>query len=50
MIAGVDGGNTASLALHEAYGFRHAGRLREVAIKHDRWLDLVFLELGLADV
>jgi L-amino acid N-acyltransferase len=49
MIAGVDGGNTASLALHEAYGFRNAGRLREVAIKHDRWLDLVFLELDLAD-
>jgi L-amino acid N-acyltransferase len=47
MVAGVDGANSASLALHEAHGFRHAGRLHEVAVKHGRWLDLVFLELAL---
>jgi L-amino acid N-acyltransferase YncA len=38
----------ASLALHEAHGFRQAGRLHEVAIKHGGWLDLVFLERRLA--
>lgn len=48
MVAGVDGGNEASLALHEAHGFRQAGRLHEVAVKHDEWLDLVFLERCLA--
>lgn len=47
MVAGVDGGNAASIGLHEAHGFRQAGRLREVAVKHGAWLDLVFLELHL---
>lgn len=47
MIAGVDAGNAASLALHQRHGFRPAGRLHEVAVKHDQWLDLVFLELAL---
>ena len=47
LVAGVDGANSASLALHEAHGFRHVGRLHEVAVKHGRWLDLVFLELAL---
>jgi L-amino acid N-acyltransferase YncA len=49
MVAGLDGDNSASLRLHEAHGFRHAGRLHEVAIKHGTWLDLVFLERRLVD-
>jgi L-amino acid N-acyltransferase len=45
MVAGIDGGNTASLEFHAAHGFVDAGRLREVASKESRWLDLVFMQL-----
>ncbi|MGH2850189.1 MAG: GNAT family N-acetyltransferase [Solirubrobacteraceae bacterium] len=45
MIAGVDAGNAASLALHERLGFVVVARMPEVARKFDRWLDLVLLEL-----
>lgn len=47
LIGGIDADNTLSIALHECYGFRIAGRLHEVAHKFDRWLDLVFMELKL---
>ena len=47
MVAGVDAGNAASIRLHERFGFAQAGRLREVAYKFDRWLDLVFLQRAL---
>jgi len=47
MIAGVDADNVASIRLHERLGFAHAGRLREVGCKFDRWLDLVFLQRAL---
>jgi L-amino acid N-acyltransferase len=45
MIAGVDAGNGASLALHERLGFVVVARMPQVARKFDRWLDLVLLEL-----
>ena len=47
MIGGIDGGNAASIALHRKLGFEEAGRLREVAQKFGRWLDLVFMQLML---
>lgn len=47
MIAGIEGGNHASLALHTRLGFREAGRLSEVGAKFGRWLDLAFMELRL---
>lgn len=47
LIGGIDADNTLSIALHERFGFRIAGRLHEVAHKFDRWLDLVFMELKL---
>jgi L-amino acid N-acyltransferase len=47
MIAGVDADNAASIRLHERLGFTHAGRLRQVGYKFDRWLDLVFLQRAL---
>jgi len=34
--------NDPSVALHEAFGFRHAGTLREVGFKHGRWRDVGF--------
>lgn len=39
----IDGGNTASIALHEKLGFHVAGRLPEAGTKFGHWLDLVFV-------
>ena len=44
MVAGIEGGNAASIALHERLGFQPAGRLEEVGTKFGRWLDLVFMQ------
>jgi phosphinothricin acetyltransferase len=45
MVAGIEGDNAVSLALHSRAGFEERGRLRQVGRKFDRWLDLVFMEL-----
>ncbi|HEU6438291.1 MAG TPA: GNAT family N-acetyltransferase [Nitratidesulfovibrio sp.] len=47
MVAGVEAGNTASIALHRKFGFSEVGMLREVGCKFGRWLDLAFLQLTL---
>jgi len=39
--------NEASLKMASRLGFEHAGTLREVGRKFDRWLDLVLMELVL---
>jgi L-amino acid N-acyltransferase YncA len=39
-----DSGNTASIALHAALGFRHAGLLPAVGRKFDRWIDTVLMQ------
>lgn len=39
--------NQASVRLHEAAGFRHAGLLEGSGYKHGRWLDTVFMQLSL---
>lgn len=39
--------NQASVRLHEATGFRHAGLLEGSGYKHGRWLDTVFMQLSL---
>ncbi len=44
MIAGIEAGNAASIALHSTLGFVEVGRLPQVGRKFDRWLDLVFME------
>ncbi|WP_163265171.1 GNAT family N-acetyltransferase [Chelativorans alearense] len=38
---------SASVRLHEALGFRHAGVLEGSGYKHGRWLDTVFMQLEL---
>ena len=43
LIGGVDGENSASLALHRKCGFEVAARLPETGAKFGRWLDLVFV-------
>lgn len=36
--------NPASLALHRACGFDEVGTMREVGHKHDRWIDVTWLQ------
>ena len=45
LIARIDAGNEASIAIHAAAGFGEVGRLREVGYKFGRWLDVVLMEL-----
>ncbi|NML76860.1 N-acetyltransferase [Rhizobium sp. S-51] len=47
MIAAIEAGNAASIALHERLGFRLVGIHREVGQKFGRWLDLAAMELKL---
>jgi phosphinothricin acetyltransferase len=42
-----DSGEEASVALHLACGFSHAGRLTEVGFKHGRWIDTVLMQRAL---
>jgi phosphinothricin acetyltransferase len=45
-----DGGDgAASVALHRAFGFTHAGRLRGVGHKHGRWLDTILMQRDLGE-
>lgn len=45
MVAGIEAGNAASIALHERLGFTRAGLLHGVGTKFGAWLDLAFLQL-----
>ena len=42
-----DSGNSASIRLHEALGFRRAGELRSIGFKLGRWVDSVLMQLEL---
>ncbi len=44
-----DTGNTASIKLHEALGFKLAGIFASVGRKRGRWLDSVMMQLTLGD-
>lgn len=48
VVALIEAGNRASVRLHEALGFVHAGRLTEAMFKFGRWLDVAFLEYRIA--
>jgi len=41
-------GDSASTALHRAFGFWDAGRLTRVGRKHGRWIDTVLMQCDLA--
>lgn len=50
MVAAIgDSQNAASLRVHRACGFEHAGTLREVGYKHGRWVDVVFMTRALGE-
>jgi L-amino acid N-acyltransferase YncA len=39
-----DNASTASIRLHEKFGFRHVGTLRSVGFKFGRWVDTVLMQ------
>lgn len=41
--------NTASIALHERFGFTHVGTFQGLGRKHGRWLDTVQMQRALGD-
>ncbi len=45
IIAGIDRDQTASIGQHAKFGFEPVGHLREVGVKFDRWLDVIYMEL-----
>lgn len=47
MMAGIEAGNTASIALHEQLGFEPPMILREAGTKFGKWLDLALMRLQL---
>lgn len=48
LIGGIDSANDASIAFHASFGFVECARIKDVAYKFGRWLDLVFMQLILA--
>jgi len=46
VLAGITLPNAPSVALHERFGFEHAGTFREVGLKFDRYWDVGWYELG----
>jgi L-amino acid N-acyltransferase YncA len=44
IIAGIDAGQTASVALHAKFQFEQVGYFKHVGSKFGRWLDVVYLE------
>ena len=49
MVAGIEAGNSGSIALHLKLGFTRTGLMPQVGCKFGRWLDLAFLQLVLDD-
>ena len=47
IIAGIDAEQTPSVALHAKAGFTHAGHLKQVGFKFNRWLDVIYMQLML---
>jgi L-amino acid N-acyltransferase len=45
IIAGIDGEQAASAALHTKFGFQKVGHLKQVGLKFGRWLDVIYMEL-----
>ena len=47
IVAGIDGEQEASIAIHAKFGFEHVARLRQVGFKFNRWLDVIYMQLML---
>lgn len=44
MIGVIDADNAASIAFHEALGYKEVGRIPQSGYKFDRWLDALFMQ------
>ncbi len=44
IFASISADQTASIALHEKFGFAKVGRLPEIGYKFDKWLDVVYMQ------
>ncbi|KGI76971.1 phosphinothricin acetyltransferase [Oleiagrimonas soli] len=49
VIAGIAQPNAASVALHEAFGFRKVAHFERVGFKFGRWVDVAYWQLDLHD-
>ncbi|HEY1788566.1 MAG TPA: GNAT family N-acetyltransferase [Verrucomicrobiae bacterium] len=49
IIAGIDGEQTASVAIHAKFHFKKAAHLHQAGFKFGRWLDVIYMELNLRD-
>jgi L-amino acid N-acyltransferase YncA len=47
MVAGIAGGQPASIALHARFGFVEVARMPSVGRKHGLWLDLIYMQRAL---
>lgn len=47
VIALISAEKSPSIALHQRFGFTHAGTLRQAGYKFETWLDVVYLQLML---
>lgn len=43
-LAGISSEQTASIALHEGFGFQKAAHLRELGWKQGQWLDVIYMQ------
>lgn len=48
LVGVIDSQNAASIALHQKFGFVHAGRIQQAGFKFKRWLDVDFYQLTLS--
>jgi L-amino acid N-acyltransferase len=48
IIAGIDAGQEASVALHAKFGFEKVGHMKQVGYKFNCWLDVIYMELMVA--
>ena len=47
IVAGIDGEQSASVAIHAKYGFERVAHLRHVGFKFNRWLDVIYMQVML---
>jgi L-amino acid N-acyltransferase len=47
IIAGIDGEQEASMALHAKFGFEKVAHLKQLGFKFGRWLDVIYMQLML---
>ncbi len=47
IIAGIDADQTASVLLHQKFGFEQVAHMKQLGFKFGRWLDVIYMQLML---